>query len=74
MFLKILAQAFEAGDFLNIFSGFLGFSRLIFFQSFSCIKEKRVYEYINCYVDKLLAPLLVTKYSTNYTLFYKQPG
>ena len=32
MFLKVAAQAFESGDFLNIFLRFWGFLRLIFLE------------------------------------------
>ena len=35
MFLKIPAQSFEAGDFLNIFRRFLGFSGLFYYKDFS---------------------------------------
>ena len=35
MFLKIAAQAFETGDFLNIFLRFLGFSGSFCYKNFS---------------------------------------
>ena len=40
-FLKIVAQAFKAGDFLNIFLGFLGFWGSFSYKNFA-YKQKRV--------------------------------
>ena len=45
-FLKIVAQAFEAGDFLNIFLRFSGFWGLFSYKNFSYKKKKRVQTYI----------------------------
>ena len=42
-FLKITAQAFEAGDFLNIFLRFLGFSGSFFL--YFLYKKKHVFKY-----------------------------
>ena len=41
MFLKIAAQAFQTGDFLNIFLTFLGFLGSFSYETFSY--EKKVY-------------------------------